>query len=273
MKKFEQVLITSDIDGTILWGAGYINPRNLEKLRYFCENGGHFALATGRNHKDISAIMHELADYVNMPCVLCNGSYLYDMETGEILNPQYLKSEPLMALLTRIRAEFRDRVGFRASYAEGFMVIDDDDFVLRELERFHLAKLANIRPLADFKTEKLFKAVFIAAPETLAEIRSIAEKEFSSFFTITTSDTHILEIQPLGVSKNFQFPYLKERYKGASIWAIGDYDNDLEMLRGADVAVCPANAVEAVKTLAAHEVCHCEDGALADLIELVENSL
>ena len=53
MKKFEHILIASDIDGTLLWNSQYINPSNFEKLRYFCENGGHFALSTGRNHKDI----------------------------------------------------------------------------------------------------------------------------------------------------------------------------------------------------------------------------
>ena len=56
MKKFENILIASDIDGTLLF-QNEIHPRNFEKLRYFCENGGHFALATGRNHMDIFAIM------------------------------------------------------------------------------------------------------------------------------------------------------------------------------------------------------------------------
>ena len=95
MKKFENVLIASDIDGTLLF-QNEIHPRNFEKLRYFCENGGHFALSTGRNHMDIFAIMQNIGEYVNMPCILCNGSYLYDVEKGEILNPQYVNGEKLM---------------------------------------------------------------------------------------------------------------------------------------------------------------------------------
>ena len=85
MKKFENIVIASDIDGTILWNSSYINPKNFEKLQYFCENGGHFTLSTGRNHNDIFSIMAKLRDYVNAPCILCNGSYLYDTQTKEIL--------------------------------------------------------------------------------------------------------------------------------------------------------------------------------------------
>ena len=38
-------------------------------------------------------------------------------------------------------------------------------------------------------------------------------------------------------------------------------------------AVCPANAVDAVKEIAHIEVCHCKDGALADMIDEIEKSI
>ncbi len=273
MKKFENILITSDIDGTILWEAKYINPKNFEKLRYFCDNGGHFALATGRNHIDVFAIMDHLREYINMPCVLCNGSYLFDAETKEIIHAQYLNGDMLLKLLHRIRRDFMNKMGFRASFADGFLVAEDDELIIKHLKNYGLDKLAIKCPLDDFAKEKFFKAVFIALPETLAEIAKICEEEFGAYFTFTTSDKHIFEVQPLGVSKSFQFPYLKNLYHGAEVWAIGDYHNDLEMLRGADVAVCPANAVDAVKAVSDYQVCHCKDGALAEMIDLIENRI
>lgn len=272
MKKFENILIASDIDGTLLF-QNEIHPRNFEKLRYFCENGGHFALATGRNHMDIFAIMKNIGEYVNMPCILCNGSYLYDVEKDEILNPQYVNGKKLMEFVLRIRRDFMEKAGFRASFADGFLVADDDTYILDRLRDFRLAHLAIKRPLSDFGKEKIFKAVCISEPETLAKIRKIAEDEFSEYFTFTTSDAHIFEIQPLGVSKDFQFSYLKNRYHGADIWCIGDYDNDLEMLKGADVAVCPDNANAAVKAIAKYKVCHCKDGAVAEMIDLIEKTI
>ena len=41
MKKFENIVIASDIDGTILWNSSYINPKNFEKLQYFCGTALH----------------------------------------------------------------------------------------------------------------------------------------------------------------------------------------------------------------------------------------
>ena len=38
----------------------------------------------------------QTAQVVNMPCILCNGSYLFDTETDEILNPHYLNPIPLI---------------------------------------------------------------------------------------------------------------------------------------------------------------------------------
>ena len=57
MKKFENILLLSDIDGTIAWNSEYIPPENIEKILYFKENGGHFAFSSGRNHKDIYRIL------------------------------------------------------------------------------------------------------------------------------------------------------------------------------------------------------------------------
>ncbi len=272
MKKFQNILITSDIDGTLLWEANYVNPKNYEKLSYFLENGGHFALSTGRNHVDVFAVAEKFKEYVNMPCILCNGSYLFDLKTREFINPQYLNQEKLIELLYIIRRDFMGKTGFRASFADGFMVADDDSYILEQLKHIHLDQFAIIRPLSDFANEHFFKAVFIAPPETLKEVEQVARAQFSEDFTFTTSAPHIFEVQPLGVSKNFQFPYLKKLYDGAEIWAIGDFNNDLEMLMGADVAVCPENAVDEVKAIAKYQVCHCKDGALADMIDLIEKT-
>lgn len=50
MKKFENIIFASDVDGTF---ASYKQPmayKNIEALKYFKENGGRFCFATGRNH-------------------------------------------------------------------------------------------------------------------------------------------------------------------------------------------------------------------------------
>ena len=54
--------------------------------------------------------------------------------------------------------------------------------------------------------------------------------------------------------------------------SIGDFDNDLEMIREADLGACPSNAEESVKKAADIVLTHsCEDGAVAELIDIIIN--
>ena len=273
MKTFENILIASDIDGTILWEHQFIHPRNLEKLRYFCDHGGRFTLSTGRNHIDIFRVTKDLEAYVNAPCILCNGSYLYDKEKNEIINPKYLDHVRAVQLFTDVKDQF-EGVGFRASFPNGFLCAEENPIILEQLRAWGLEKLATVRPLAAFSEEKLFKAAFVCDDaDKLARLQTYIAENYSDSFSVTTSGKTITEVQPLGVSKKTQIMHLKQLYPNRTLWCIGDFNNDLEMLKGADVAVCPANAVDAVKEIAHIEVCHCKDGALADMIDEIEKSI
>ncbi len=272
MKKFENYLIASDIDGTLLWEANYINPRNLTRLRDFCEGGGHFALSTGRNHKDIYKVVGDFGQFITMPCILCNGSYLYDTQTGKIMNPQYFDRKKTTEFLRELRRDFKN-IGYRASFEGGFLVPEDDTIIMPVLKHMGIDMLATLCPAEEFENHDLFKSVMIGAPEDLLRLRARIEENYAGVFTVTTSGPSMIELQPYGISKSFQIPYLKSLYPGAELWCIGDYDNDIEMLRDADVSVCPQNATDAVKAIADVEVCHCKDGALAALIDEIERRI
>jgi len=273
MKKFEHILIASDIDGTLLWKSQYIHPRNFEKLRYFCENGGHFALSSGRNCKDIFVISEELQSYINMPCILCNGSYLFDFQTKELLNPYYVDPIPLIEAFQEMKRKY-DHIGFRATVEEGFLCPEEDDIAIGFLRDSHLGDIAFQYPISEFADKKIFKAVFVSNDtQALRSLQNELHDHYKSVFDITTSDDTILEIMPLGISKKTQFPYLKQLYPHTELWCIGDFHNDVEMLSGADVAVCPANAVEEIKKICQLQVCHCKDGALAEMIDEIEKRI
>ena len=49
MKKFEGMLLSCDMDGTLLDDNKQIPPDNIHALRYFTEQGGRLSLATGRS--------------------------------------------------------------------------------------------------------------------------------------------------------------------------------------------------------------------------------
>ena len=126
MKKFENIYIASDIDGTFLWECGYVNPKNTEAVKYFTANGGHFAFSTGRNPQDTGLVLPFWREICNTPCIFCNGSMLYDGGTSTILNPQYITpAEKAAEVFHIIRENFSHIAGARATTARGFLFAED----------------------------------------------------------------------------------------------------------------------------------------------------
>ena len=73
--RFDDVLITADFDYTLTALDGTIPQRNLEAIRYFMENGGHFTVNTGRSAVAAKKLMEKVP--VNAPFLMYNGSAAY----------------------------------------------------------------------------------------------------------------------------------------------------------------------------------------------------
>ncbi len=72
---FDGCLLACDIDGTLI-ESGYINPQNIEKIKFFMDEGGAFSLCTGRSMGAISDALDSLPPI--SPCVVLNGGMIYD---------------------------------------------------------------------------------------------------------------------------------------------------------------------------------------------------
>lgn len=56
------------------------------------------------------------------------------------------------------------------------------------------------------------------------------------------------------------------------IYAVGDFENDYDMLLAADLAACPSNAIESISEISDIRLCSSDEGAIADLIELIASA-
>ena len=102
MQKFDHVLLASDFDNTLVYTQSALDngtdippmcPRNREALDYFIQNGGLFAISTGRA---LPAFMDYAKDVpMSAPCVIANGAAIYDFRTNEYLYTAFLgKAQP-----------------------------------------------------------------------------------------------------------------------------------------------------------------------------------
>ena len=93
MKKFEGVLICTDLDGTLLKNDKSISRENSEAIEYFKSEGGKFTFITGRMPYFSEAARDMVKPNAPIGCI--NGGGIYDFETGKYICAEVLPREAL----------------------------------------------------------------------------------------------------------------------------------------------------------------------------------
>ena len=92
MANYSDILLAVDFDRTLTAPDSTIPERNLEAIRYFMEQGGAFALNTGRSVPMASRYLDAIPG--NAPFILYNGSAAYDREKQELQQCRIIDLNP-----------------------------------------------------------------------------------------------------------------------------------------------------------------------------------
>ena len=94
---FDGVLLASDFDNTLIYTEDALrtgtpvpplSEANRAALVRFMDQGGRFAVATGRALASFAALEPEVPS--NTPAIICNGAALYDFAAGAYLETAML---------------------------------------------------------------------------------------------------------------------------------------------------------------------------------------
>ena len=272
MALFPDVLLTDDFDLTLTAPDNTIPQRNLDAIRYFMDNGGAFTVNTGRSVGMIRKYLDIIP--VNAPLLLYNGSAAYDPKTGDFTFCHTINLDQAGTLRECLEL-FPDMVlevqGKDAHYAfrenpmwEGYcndcqccggIVRPEDDmgpFIKMTLYgTFH---------------EPTVSHLFRATPEEMercAEVEQTLRRLYGDSVEVFRSGARIIDVHTKGVSKARSARQLQAQLGRKILFCVGDGENDVSMLQNADYAYCPAGSVIADRF---ENVCHCADGAVADVI-------
>ena len=91
MKKFEGILICTDLDGTLLRDDKSISKENLEAIEYFKAEGGYFTFVTGRLPYFVQNIYNTVNP--NVPFGCSNGGAIYDHREKKYIYSKELSKE------------------------------------------------------------------------------------------------------------------------------------------------------------------------------------
>lgn len=273
MKLFEKSLIACDIDGTLMVN-GIIPEINKEKIRFFIENGGNFAIATGRSLCAVSDVFEQLPE-VTLG-TYANGTVIYERKTDEFL---YDKTIPLSdhEIMYRVNEQFPD-VGIEVHFQDhvGVFKRTTETDLHAKYEKMDAPELEK----EDIEKLRLNKILYLFNSfEERQSIRPFIERlSLQSDFVDTTVTYYgrqrfFIEQIPKGISKATGVKELARLFgtEKGSVYAIGDYYNDVEMLEAADISAAPVDSPEDVKQKATYITCKAENGAVADFIDYLTN--
>lgn len=274
MTDFSRFLIVTDLDGTFLGRGARLVPRNLDAIDAFKAGGGHITVGTGRVPTNIRKAIPACGELFNAPAVTANGAFIYDLTADTLLHSTPMDPETVLAA-ARLVESLNPRVGMRVSTGKHFLVNRDrlNDAILRDIGDPD-TYAGDVLPLSEWMTvdTKWYKMVFRGEYEELQSIRPVVEETFGDAFEYSVSSPRFFELQKKGCTKatglRFVAKHLERKLGHPVITvAVGDQENDLPMLRAADIAACPENAVDSVKAVCGYHLCQHDEGCIGELVE------
>lgn len=264
---FENVIIMTDIDGTLVTDQKNILDCDIKAIERFRSGGGIFTLATGRGYSMAKPIADRIA--LDVPAVIFNGSAVYDFSQSKFLWHSSLEVSA-KEVLKEILAHFPD-MGCEVLCAEDVYVPS-----MNEIERRHLA-IENVTPIiceVDDIPGDWLKVLLAYPPSQMQTLIDFVHSRtnYMNDCHWVRSEIHYFEMLPDGVTKGSGFQRLLEIMdrQGAFTVGVGDYNNDIELIRDADLGIAVASAQEAAKEVADVIVCDNNSGAIAEVIDYIE---
>ena len=267
MKKFEGILICTDLDGTLLRDDKSISKKNLEKIEYFKSEGGYFTFITGRMPFFVKNIYDVIAPNAPFGCI--NGGGIFDHREMKYLWTTELPKEAME--LVRAVDEAVDGIGIQVNTFEKIYFSRNN----LAMEHFRAATgMPNLEGHYDGVKEPVAKIVFgDTREEAIMAIKRVLDTHpKTDKFDYIRSERTLYEILPKGINKGAVLPRFSEilGINPKRIVAVGDYNNDVAMIRDAGVGIAVANATDEAKAVADYITVSNEEDAIAKIIDDIE---
>ena len=270
---YSDILLTVDFDRTLTAPDSTIPKRNIEAIQYFIDNGGTFTMNTGRS---VPSSMRNIFGIVptNAPLLLYNGSAAYDEKSGTFTRYAPIELDPAV-VLPQLQARF--------PHLHLEVQAVDKHYLMHKNAGWEAYSDNNGCPwgyaapaeipgpfikftfYGDFH-DNTVASLYEATEEELAQISEMIDymtEQYGDRIEIFRACARIIDFHTKGVSKLKSARLLQKELGKQILVCVGDAENDLTMLEGADYAFCPSDGIVADRF---PNVCPCADGAIADVI-------
>lgn len=258
-------LIAVDMDDTVLNNKLEMTDYTRKVIKKAVRQGVHVTFATGRMYCSCRRFADELA--LDVPLITYNGALIKQAKSAAVL---YHQPVPLAAAREIVR--WSERAG------QYLQIYVNDTLYVRELNDLALgygrrarAEVCAVGRLSQFLTQEPTKMLIITEQDQIAGIEQELRGLYGEAVHLTRSKPTYLEILHPQVSKGQALSFLADSLdiRREEVMAIGDGDNDLEMLAYAGVSVAMGNAHPHVQARADFVTGTNEEDGAAKAIERV----
>ena len=267
MNKFEGMLFCTDLDGTLYADDKTVSKENLDAIEYFKSQGGRFTFITGRVPLTSKKICDQLRPNAPFGCI--NGAGIFDPQKNEYLMTISLNSQ-VTDLLREVDQRLPD-VGFQLNTEQTIYFCKDNEAM--QIFRRNTG-LPNVVRAYEDVTEPILKVVFgHTEDERIRELQALLTSHPKEhLFDFIRSEFRLFEILPKGASKGTVLCRLAEALgiRQEKTIAVGDYHNDISMIRQAGLGIAVANAVDEAKAVADYVTVSNNESAIATIVGLLD---
>lgn len=258
-------LVAIDIDGTLLNSSIQLTDRVEKAIKAATAQGVKIVLATGKTRVAALDILTRLG--LQTPGIYVQGVVTYSAD-GSIQNQLILKDSVVRQVLT-----FAEDRGFTALAYSGSRILmrAHNADIEAAIRKYHDSTPEIVGPI-----QNLLASVSINKVVLIGDARAITALRWQLNIQIGTSARLVqagipsmLEVLPPGASKGTALKRLASELKITTdrIMAIGDAENDVEMIQFAGIGIAMGNADDKTKAAANHVVATNDADGVAEALE------
>lgn len=267
-ENYSDWLIVSDIDGTLNHKLRFTPKVNIDAINDFIGNKkGNFTLASARNVQSL-APHYKKINNLKTPAIVMNGAGIYDFTAEKMI---WLNAIPTEG------AEVIRKTVMKFPHLDIGIFSDDMIYLLRPKVASRVMMAIDslthkkVKSIDEVPAENWTKVIFFTLPWMKKKVRAYVDS--LNCHGVVYIDTSLASFDMVNTTTNKGAAVMKlARMLGISednIGAIGDYYNDLDMLKTIKHSACCKQAPKDIKKVCEYVACHCNKGAVADFLKYI----
>jgi len=280
----EVKLIAFDLDGTLISTPSQVLGERVKSLFNLLSGPGkniRLTLATGRTLTGVKPTITQLGGIKKFPLVLYNGSVVVEPESEGVFARALIANSSVAEIVKIVSLLPGVSLFLYAVDADAKLVNDESTiesvFYLGDSNRMP-EKDFNGMPIRSYTEIKMSTdgvvAALLTASSAEQQVTLLAALSDISGISVTSSGSAYIEIRPEFSSKARGLEILCKRYgiSAQNVLAVGDNDNDVELLSWAGLSVCVRNSSAAARSASKFYSNHGAGNAAIEVLEIVRRA-